>query len=195
VQLIVTDTTFCNLRDTGYATVIVHITPDASFLLPDSQNVYYPLTINNTTTNGLTYFWDFDDGQFSYNENPDHQFTQPGLYDICMTTYYDACWDTVCHRLKVFEIPLAIWLPDAFTPNGDGRNDFYAPTGVGVSSMHMVIFNRFGEKIFESNDMNIPWDGTFRGKPAENGVYIVHVTATLLDKTEVDKMGTVTIYK
>jgi len=55
-------------------------------------------------------------------------------------------------------------IPNAFTPNNDGLNDIFKPLHSNVSEYKMYIFNKFGEKVFESNDINIGWDGYFKGK-------------------------------
>jgi gliding motility-associated-like protein len=62
-------------------------------------------------------------------------------------------------------------LPNAFTPNGDGLNDVFGPLGEGFSVLYFRVYNRWGELIFESNDIQNHWDGTFKGEPVPNGVY------------------------
>ncbi len=80
------------------------------------------------------------------------------------------------------DVQLNVFVPKAFTPNGDGLNDYFGLTLVDtlntfIEEYHLVIFNRWGEKVFETADLNRKWDGTFRGKPAPAGVYVYAIRA------------------
>ncbi|HCS19760.1 MAG TPA: hypothetical protein DIW47_04210 [Bacteroidetes bacterium] len=68
------------------------------------------------------------------------------------------------------------YIPNAFTPNGDGLNDYFGPTFCDIEDFHMIIFDRWGEIIFETDDMNKLWDGIYRGVPVPEGVfgYLIH---------------------
>lgn len=195
-RLEVTDSTTCNLKDTSTTTVHAKVNPEAFFDLPEVQNVLYPVLFTNASRNSLDYSWDFDDGQQSGLENPSHQYIQPGTYHVCLTVHKDACFDTVCHQMKVIENPQAVWFPAAFSPNGDGENDVYAPVGIGIVSSQMTVYDRWGEKLFETADaQRNGWDGTYNGKLAGNGVYVVHIVATLVNQEVVEKMVTLTIFR
>jgi gliding motility-associated-like protein len=194
-RLIVTDTTFCNFRDTSFITIHAKVSPQASFNLPDSQNVLYPVIFDNVSSNGVSYSWDFDDQHYSFFENPDHQYTQPGIYTICMTATNDNCIDTACRELKVYENPQAIWFPKAFSPNGDGKNDVFFADGIGITSMQMIIYNRWGLKLFETNTPGNGWDGSYKGSLVESGVYVVYFNAILLNGENEEQYSTVTVYR
>ena len=64
-----------------------------------------------------------------------------------------------------------VGLPTAFTPNGDGANDILFIKGVGLAAVSLVIYNRYGEVVFETTDQNIGWDGTFKGREENPGVF------------------------
>ncbi len=66
----------------------------------------------------------------------------------------------------------SLYIPNAFTPNGDGINDFFGPEAIDVSKYSLKIFNRWGEIIFTSNNLKNGWDGTFKGKTVQNDVYV-----------------------
>src|SRR6185369_574455 len=111
-----------------------------------------------------------------------HQYISPGTYQICLTASNTTCFDTVCHLLRVYENPQAVFFPAAFSPNGDGQNDRLAPIGIGIVSSEMTVYNRWGLVLFEtSNAMKEGWDGTYNGMLVESGVYVVHFKATLLN--------------
>jgi len=72
------------------------------------------------------------------------------------------------------------YLPNAFTPNGDGLNDEFKPVQRYdlVKRYHLYIYNRWGQFIFETSDINTGWDGTYKGKPAEQGAYVYKIVYT-----------------
>jgi gliding motility-associated-like protein len=75
-------------------------------------------------------------------------------------------------------IPAAVlYVPNAFTPNGDGLNDTFACVGEGITEFDLQIFNRWGELIFESNDMKVQWDGSYKNEVAPIGVYVYKIIA------------------
>ncbi len=82
-------------------------------------------------------------------------------------------------------------LPDAFTPNGDGRNDVYKCINLLNHKVHtFVIQNRWGQTVFETTNGSEPWDGTFKGKPQEPGTYIYYIKYICQDKEIIEKKGT-----
>ena len=68
-------------------------------------------------------------------------------------------------------------IPNAFTPNGDGKNDRFGPIiNCNVTSYHLMIFNRWGQMVFDTVDANDKWDGNFKGVPADVGDYFYSLT-------------------
>ncbi len=72
---------------------------------------------------------------------------------------------------------MTIYVPNTFTPNGDGLNDTFGITGEAIRDFNLVIYNRWGEMIFETTNMNERWDGTFKGKTAPQGAYAYSLSA------------------
>jgi gliding motility-associated-like protein len=83
------------------------------------------------------------------------------------------CADSCVYKLQVIDIPHDLWLPDAFTPNGDGRNDLFhvITDNPNVLVINLSVFDRWGQRVFTSNMNNDGWDGTVHGTPAEVGTY------------------------
>ena len=71
-----------------------------------------------------------------------------------------------------------LFVPNSFTPNGDGINDIFLPKGIFVSEYNLQIFNRWGEKLFESDDINEGWDGKFKGEYCQLGTYYYQLIGT-----------------
>ena len=88
-----------------------------------------------------------------------------------------------------------IFLPNAFTPNGDGENDVLRLLGNGVEEMYLVIYNRWGQKIFETTDQNIGWDGTFKGKALAPDAYGFYLNVRCVNGDDFTKKGNVTLLK
>jgi gliding motility-associated-like protein len=88
-----------------------------------------------------------------------------------------------------------VWLPDGFSPNGDGTNDVFYVRGAGIKTLDFIIYDRFGEKIFESTAVADGWDGSFRGLPMNTGIYVWYVKAELYNNTTVSKKGDVSLIR
>ena len=72
---------------------------------------------------------------------------------------------------------MTIYIPNTFTPNGDGMNDTFGVSGEAIKDFNMIIYNRWGQMIFETSDANIQWDGTYDGQKAPQGAYAYTLTA------------------
>jgi gliding motility-associated-like protein len=85
--------------------------------------------------------------------------------------------------------PFSVDIPTAFTPNGDGLNDTFGAKAQGVKEYKMVIYNRFGEVVFTSTDIEQRWDGTFKGDQAPSGGYVYQVYAKGNEGHGTDRSG------
>ena len=90
---------------------------------------------------------------------------------------------------------LQIFIPNAFSPNNDGNNDVFEIYGAGVKSVILQVFNRWGEKVFESSDQFHGWDGTYKGILQDPGVFVYHAQINFLDNTQIEKSGSVTLVR
>jgi gliding motility-associated-like protein len=88
-----------------------------------------------------------------------------------------------------------IFIPNAFSPNGDGSNDMFVVYGDDIKTIDMAIFNRWGEKVFESTNQFNGWDGTYKGVMQSVGTYIYVAKVTFLDDTQLSKTGSITLVR
>ena len=95
------------------------------------------------------------------------------LYVITVTNQY-GCSDSADVLIMV-EYVEEIGVASAFSPNGDGFNDVLYVQGAGIKNMEFKIYNRYGQVVFESNDQEFGWDGTFQGKEENTGVFVYYV--------------------
>ncbi|SDC52262.1 conserved repeat domain-containing protein/gliding motility-associated C-terminal domain-containing protein [Algoriphagus faecimaris] len=123
----------------------------------------------------LVYSWDFGDGEVSSEVSPIHSYEKAGKYTIRLTSMNETgCIKEVSRILEV-GAP-ALRMPNAFTPNGDGKNDFYFPVFRQIDSIQFWIFNRWGETLYFSDSLtDTGWDGSIRGEEAPSGTYIYRI--------------------
>lgn len=84
-------------------------------------------------------------------------------------------------------------IPNTFTPNGDELNDTFGPLGGRLASYSMLIFNKWGQLLYETDDIDSPWDGTYEGKVVKSDSYVYKIFATGSKQGVVSKTGTVTV--
>ena len=89
----------------------------------------------------------------------------------------------------------SLLIPNVFTPNGDGFNDFFQIQATGIEDLRGQIFDSRGHLLFEWSGLEIKWDGYFDGKPVSDGTYFYIITATSYDKKEYHETGTITVIK
>ncbi len=177
--------------------VLVYLAPDpsAGFTYLNDAGVPLKVLFTNTSINGATYLWDFGDGTTSTDTVPVHTYDAAAEYIVTLTiTSPDGCIATYTTIVKV-ETDFYLYIPTAFTPDGDGLNETFLIKGLGFESYEIWIFSRWGEQVFYSNDINDAWDGTFKGKQAQDGVYTytIFIKMPLGDVSE--KKGTLTLYR
>jgi gliding motility-associated-like protein len=115
-----------------------------------------------------------------------------GLYSVTVT---NSC-GTVTGSVVFEPCPdCLIELPNAFSPNGDGNNDVLYPVGGGYTRINLIIYNRHGEKVYETNELYTGWDGTYKGELQPNEVYYYYLTGECLGGKVVKKKGDVTLLK
>ena len=103
----------------------------------------------------------------------------PGSYWVMVTK--DGCNAT--DSIQIAECISPLWFPNAFTPNGDGANDTFCPHGWGVVYYEILIFDRWGKKVFESNTIEPGWDGRIKGERCSDGVYVFVATYSMADSS------------
>lgn len=97
-----------------------------------------------------------------------------GWYIVEVTNEFDCAGRDSANVIEY--CPSAIWVPNTFTPNGDGTNDIFLPVGKNIAKMHLYVFDRWGEMLFESDDPNVGWDGTYAGEVVKNDMYVWRLT-------------------
>jgi gliding motility-associated-like protein len=152
-----------------------------------------------TNANGVpTYNWSPAQGLSNPNvANPTASPTQTTTYLVTMTDPL-GCSNTdtvtVVVEVVICEEP-EIFVPNAFTPNGDQNNDRVFVRGNTIRELVFRIYNRWGEKVFETNDPAIGWDGTYEGKVATPAVYVYYLDAICFDNQRFFKKGNISLIR
>lgn len=122
-------------------------------------------------------------------------YEKAGTYPVAMIlTNIWGCKDTVVKQITIGE-EFRLYVPNAFSPNNDGINDTFQPKGYGIRKFNLMIFDRWGEKLFTSDDFSKVWDGTFKGEICKEDTYVWRIVATGPDDKERELKGKVTIIK
>lgn len=195
-QLIIIDSASCNITDTITHPVLLLHDPVANFSLPTDTVVYdKPVSFTNASINYNQLFWSFGDSTSGTDEaNPTHTFEKAGWVKVCLTASNALCTDTLCKDIFISFIPL-IGVPNAFSPNGDGVNDFVFVEGKGITELTFRIYNRWGEKVFETHDQSVGWNGYYKGVLQEVEVYTYTVEATFINGQTIPLKGNITLLR
>lgn len=187
-------------------TQMVHVfdVPIAEFNpSPNPATILDPsITFNNQSSSDVTYWhWDFGDSitLAPNTTSPVHIYPEniTNTYMVTLIVHNsDNCYDTVAHPVTVGPA-FTFYIPNAFTPNGDGVNDYFYGSAIGVIKFDLWIFDRWGNRIFHGKDLSDKWDGKANdgSQMAEIDVYIWKVELTDIFNKDHSYVGTVTIVK
>lgn len=146
----------------------------------DRTTIEAPATI-------VAHSWDFGDGGTSNEKDPSHLYAEGGTYNVSLSVETnDGCTDTTTQQIEVGSY--TFYTANAFTPNGDGVNDFFEPKGTGMTRYRLLIYDRWGNRVFETYDINEKWDGRRQGEsrlcPLDIYVWKVYVTDIFENENE-----------
>jgi len=146
----------------------------------------------------LRWYWNFGDGSTDSVQNPAHIYQDTGNYQIQLSiTNQYGCIDQATQSIYI-EPEFILYAPNSFTPNNDNMNETFMPSGIGIDNdFEIFIFNRWGDMVFESSDINIPWTGLVNNgtKMAQEDVYVWMVYATDHSKKKHKFIGHVTLIR
>jgi len=206
VTLTVSDNFGCTDTYTDNVQVEVFPSPEALFgVTPATPVTFQNVEFTDESIGAISWNWDLGDGTTSINQNTAHSYENPGVYSIELIVENEFCSDKFEVLLRVGE-ELIIHVPNSFTPNEDGINDLFGPviSGADLAGFEMLIFNRWGELIFETSDISRRWNGSRSGNASNdasgyyvpNGVYIWQITVKEnLSPEKKQLFGTVTIMR
>ena len=193
-SLTVTDSNNCTINE--QITISTTTILNASALV-DSINSVVNQPVYFYGSNAWAWVWDFGDGSATSSlQNPIHTYNTDGTYTVTLTIYSpDSCKSEAILVITIF-IPSTIFIPNIVTPNGDGFNDVFRVDSKGLGSELMLIYNRWGKKVFSWDNVGGSWDGTDGNRQYADGTYYFIYTAKGAgDGKSYDVHGTVTVLK
>ena len=205
IYMVTTSIYGCVYEDTIENIVEVLPNPIARFFFSDNPASVFETTVtayDKSTPDVVTWEWNSPGSIPSSSglENPKFVFPDgvEGAYEVTLVvTSYHGCTDTLTHLFTVLD-DLLFYAPNSFTPDGDEFNQLWRiyVKGTDVNNFNLVIYNRWGEMIWESNDPYAGWDGTYNGKLVEGGTYIWRATMkNVNDDGKVEFNGNINILR
>jgi len=200
IVLIANDPATCNLSDTFRFTITVNPLPAANFsFVPAPPVANVPATFTNlSSADAIRFLWQFGDGDSlltTSRANVIHQYRATGTFNACLVAWNaGGCADTICRQVATLVIP-AVDVPNAFTPLSGDQNNTVFVRGYGIVKMKFIIWNRWGQKVFETNDINSGWNGKFKGSLQPMDVYAYTLDAEFFDGTKATKKGDITLIR
>jgi len=205
VSLSASNTTGQTITAVKQSIIDVFVKPMANFKITPPL-LYIPggiLYTSNLSTNATGFYWDFGDGQTSTDFRPEHAYKRDGTFTITLAASNESgCSDTI--RLVdavIVKKGNEVLVPNAFSPGtngagyGDGHNDVFLPIMRGVTQFEMLIFNRWGQLLFESRDQSTGWDGYYQGKLCQQDVYMYKLSVKLENGENVVRIGDVNLIR
>ena len=183
-SVIITDANNCKISEQFYINPDLLGVPIAEFNIIPDLNMHHlyrqidnPIFFIDKSVDEFTiitkWFWEFEDGFNSTDQNARHSFLEIGDFNVTLAieNLY-GCVDSTSKRVIIEEF--LMYIPNSFTPQDDGINDVFMPKGIGIKDYELKIYNRWGKHFFTSDDLNIGWNGTTdrKDKTAQIGVYV-----------------------
>jgi gliding motility-associated-like protein len=188
---------------TASTPVAVYLTPIADFYYsPDYAYTDYPLIFfKDQSTGALLWDWSFGDPvipslNVSTLQNPSHSYSDSGLFHVQLIVDNNGCKDTANKDVNIY-LNALVFVPNAFTPNEDGKNDIFIPaiSGVDESDYSFVIYDRWGKEMFSTHDVAQGWNGKNNGKDVAQGVFTWVIDYTEIRGVSHKIKGLVTLYR
>ena len=199
-----TDSNGCvgTVTNTGMITVAPN--PGAAFTINPGTTVSLDngsvtVTMLDLSTGATTWGWTVTgpgSPQTSTQQNPQFTVTDTGSYTVQLIVGNVAgCADTLIMTFTVENPCGTIWVPSAFSPNGDGQNDTLFVYGGCITFMQFEVYSRWGEQVFISTNPANGWDGTWRGKQCESGVFTYVLTGQLDTGDPIEMQGHISLVR
>lgn len=186
-----------NCGDSDTINISVFEVPSLSFLVTDeSCSGENDGSVDLTVTGGaipFTYLWNDQGG----STIEDLAVLAPGVYSVVVVDSNTCSVTGNIYVVASSELCFTpyVYMPNIFSPNADGENDKLYVQGKGIDQLTFIIYDRWGEKVFETNDQAIGWDGTNKGKTMNEAVFVYYVKATLINDEIIESQGNISLVR
>jgi gliding motility-associated-like protein len=201
ISLHAVDNNTCNVTHDTTFTITVYAPPAASFTytpIPPIENTPNIFT-NTSSPDAIRFSWSLGDSPDSVRTTSrapiQHQYDETFTYNVCLVAYNQpGCADTACQQVSVIVSP-RLDVPNAFTPTQNNNANKIYIRGFAIGKMHFTIYNRLGQKVFETTDKNQGWDGRFKGVMQPMDAYGYTLEVEFTDGTRATKKGDITLIR
>jgi gliding motility-associated-like protein len=200
IRLVANDPNTCNKTDDTTVTITVTDRPTANFSytpvtpVENTPNIF----TNSSSSNSVRFLWIFGDGDTLATTSRlpvEHQYNATGTFNACLVAYNAAdCPDTLCMPVTTIVVP-GLDVPNAFTPNSGDVNSVIMVRGFGIAKMRFTIWNRWGQKVFETSNRLQGWDGKVNGAVQPMDVYAYTLEVEFFDGTRTTRKGDITLIR
>jgi len=192
----------CTVTDTVIPDITIHPLPTPDFISnPNPTTMFEPeVDFADLTPGNITYYhWNFGGLDSSNYQNPSYQFPDDtsGTYLVTLTvTDANQCENSIT-KTVIVRGEFGLFIPNTFTPDFDNKNDVFIPQGFGIvdEGYGFMIFNRWGEKIYETHDWGDGWDGSYKGKLVQQDTYVWKIVYKDVNGERHEKHGHVNVIK
>ena len=197
-SVLITDVRGCTITDSIevlYSDTLPYVNATT-----DHDTIYHGQSaqLNALPFTSYTYEWNPAVGLNSYTIHSPVSTPANTITYVILVTDTNGCTNSDSVRIVVLDVTCKepeIFIPNAFSPNNDQQNDVMLVRGNTIEKVYLALYDRWGEKLFETNDQQHGWDGSYKGEKVPPGVYVYYVTATCYDKQEFFKKGNITLLK
>jgi gliding motility-associated-like protein len=187
-----------NACGTNTASVLISVVSINADVIANPTSGVLPVVVSftNNSSNANSYAWNFGNGNSAITSTVSSQtYNTAGTYTVYLTASNGTCSDVDYVIITVLNEEPTLYVPNAFTPNGDSINDIFLVGATNIKEFNIMIFDRWGLKMFESSDILKGWDGKVNGKEVADGTYFHLINAKDIDGKEIKKQGTITLFK
>ena len=189
-SVIVSDSVLCGI-DTAYVTITINPIPVVT-AIPIDTSILLGSSIQLSVSGALNYNWTPSTGLDCYScDNPIATPSNNITYYVVGTNIYG------CSNIDsvIIRFSSVIYVANAFSPNNDGYNDVFRIRGSGIKNIIFSIYDRWGKKMFETDDISEGWDGKYKNKIVNDGVYVYHMNINFMDGTNKVLKGNISLLR
>lgn len=159
------------------------------------EDVFFVNTSSGVEQSKWSWHFINNEGYTSNQKNCSYFFANAGIYPVAMVVSNKwGCSDTIVKAINI-EPNFNVYVPNVFTPNGDGNNDTFKPVISGVKMYELLIFDRWGNRLFSTSDQNASWDGTYAGQNCKDDVYVWKIKVSSFSGEMKEMNGHLTVYR
>lgn len=181
----------CQTFQVNTKTTVKVVKPKADFdIVTTTRMENFPVTFQNLTKGGVDYYWTFGDGNTSMIIHPNNTYDSSGTYYIQLIAKgKKGCLDSITKPIEIIK-EYHLYVPNSFTPDGGRVNNIFRAVGYGIKYFKMSIYNRWGELVFETQNINHGWDGAYGNEnyAAPIGTYVWKIEYQSINNEDPQKL-------